>query len=86
ELRARVRALMATHSLDALIYPTWDNPPRLIGDLNTPHGNNSQQLSPPTGFPAITGLIPPKGTMDPPRGPALHHISPIKPSSTTFLI
>ncbi len=54
ELRGRVRALMASHSLDAVIYPTWDNPPRLIGDLNTPHGNNSQQLSPPTGFPAIT--------------------------------
>ena len=40
--------------LDALVYPTWAFPPRLIGDLNTPHGNNSQRLSPPTGFPAIT--------------------------------
>jgi amidase len=40
--------------LDALIYPTWNNPPRLIGDLNTPHGNNSNRLSPPTGFPALT--------------------------------
>jgi Asp-tRNA(Asn)/Glu-tRNA(Gln) amidotransferase A subunit family amidase len=27
---------------------------RLIGDLNTPHGDNSQDLSPHTGFPAIT--------------------------------
>src|SRR5215471_1406777 len=27
--------------LDALVYPSWNNPPRLIGDLNTPHGNNS---------------------------------------------
>ena len=26
----------------------------MIGDLNTPHGNNSPRLSPPTGFPAIT--------------------------------
>ena len=26
----------------------------MIGDLNTPHGNNSPQLPPPTGFPAIT--------------------------------
>jgi Asp-tRNA(Asn)/Glu-tRNA(Gln) amidotransferase A subunit family amidase len=26
----------------------------LIGDLNTPHGNNSPRISPPTGFPAIT--------------------------------
>jgi Asp-tRNA(Asn)/Glu-tRNA(Gln) amidotransferase A subunit family amidase len=40
--------------LDALVYPTWNNPPRLIGDLNTPHGNNSNFLSPPTGFPALT--------------------------------
>ena len=53
-LRHRVRQTLQTNQLDALIYPTWDNPPRLIGDLNTPHGNNSFQLSPPTGFPAIT--------------------------------
>ena len=38
----------------ALIYPTWNNPPRLVGDLTTPHGNNSPILSPPTGFPAMT--------------------------------
>jgi len=30
------------------------NPPRLIGDLTTPAGDNSQTLSPGTGFPAIT--------------------------------
>ena len=52
--RAAVRSTMEEHQLDALVYPTWDNPPRLIGDLNSPHGNNSPQLSPPTGFPAIT--------------------------------
>ena len=40
--------------LDALVYPTWSNPPRLIGDLNTPAGDNSQIFSPTTGFPAIT--------------------------------
>jgi Asp-tRNA(Asn)/Glu-tRNA(Gln) amidotransferase A subunit family amidase len=40
--------------LDALVYPTWSNPPRLIGDLNTPHGDNNQLFSPSTGFPAIT--------------------------------
>ena len=40
--------------LDALVYPTWSNPPRLIGDLNTPAGDNSQLFSPSTGFPAIT--------------------------------
>jgi Asp-tRNA(Asn)/Glu-tRNA(Gln) amidotransferase A subunit family amidase len=39
--------------LDAFVYPTWSNPPRLIGDLNTPAGDNSQVFSPTTGFPAI---------------------------------
>jgi len=36
------------------VYPTWSNPPRLIGDLNTPAGDNNQFFSPSTGFPAIT--------------------------------
>lgn len=53
-LRAGVRAVLSAGRLHALVYPTWSNPPRLIGDLNTPHGNNSWQISPPTGFPAIT--------------------------------
>jgi Asp-tRNA(Asn)/Glu-tRNA(Gln) amidotransferase A subunit family amidase len=45
---------MDAQRLDALVYPTWSNPPRLIGDLNTPHGDNNQLFSPSTGFPAIT--------------------------------
>jgi amidase len=53
-LRSGVTALMDSLHLDALVYPTWSNPPRLIGDLNTPHGDNSQLFSPSTGFPAIT--------------------------------
>ncbi|NIP81710.1 MAG: amidase, partial [Gemmatimonadetes bacterium] len=53
-LRAAVLALMDSARLDAIVYPSWDNPPRLIGDLESPHGNNSWQLSPPTGFPALT--------------------------------
>ena len=57
EYRERVRAAvlktMAADTLDAFVYPTWSNPPRLIGDLNTPHGDNSQFFSPTTGFPAI---------------------------------
>ncbi len=52
-LRTAVLALMDGQKLDALVYPTWSNPPRLIGDLNTPHGDNSQLFSPSTGFPAI---------------------------------
>lgn len=53
QLRAAVNQLMESSRLDALVYPTWSNPPRLIGDLNTPHGDNSQLFSPVTGFPAI---------------------------------
>ena len=52
-LRAAVLRVMDGERLDALIYPTWSNPPRLIGDLNTPHGDNSQLFSPSTGWPAI---------------------------------
>ena len=37
-----------------MAYPTFSNPPRLIGDLNTPGGDNSQLFSPSTGFPALT--------------------------------
>jgi amidase len=58
EFRARLRAavlrLMDERQLDALVYPTWSNPPRLIGDLNTPGGDNNQLFAPSTGFPAIT--------------------------------
>ena len=53
-LRVAVTALMDSLRLDALVYPTWSNPPRLIGDLNTPPGDNSQLFSPLTGYPAIT--------------------------------
>ena len=45
---------MKETGVDAVIYPTWNNPPRLVGDLSSPHGDNSQLLSPATGFPAIT--------------------------------
>ncbi len=52
-VRAAVLKTMDALKLDAFVYPTWSNPPRLIGDLNTPHGDNSQFFSPTTGFPAI---------------------------------
>lgn len=54
QLRQTIISAMDDAQVDALVYPTWSNPPRLIGDMNTPDGNNSWQLSPPTGFPAIT--------------------------------
>lgn len=52
-LRGAVTQAMDAQRLDALVYPTWSNPPRLIGDFTTPHGDNSQLFSPNTGFPAI---------------------------------
>ena len=54
QVRGAVAKAMDEGKLDAMVYPTWSNPPRLIGDLNTPHGDNSQFFSPTTGFPAIT--------------------------------
>ena len=45
---------MEKDKLDAVIYPTWSNPPRKVGDMESPAGDNSQILSPQTGFPAIT--------------------------------
>jgi Asp-tRNA(Asn)/Glu-tRNA(Gln) amidotransferase A subunit family amidase len=53
QVRSAVLKTMDRLKLDAFVYPTWSNPPRLIGDLNTPHGDNSQFYSPTTGFPAI---------------------------------
>ena len=52
-VRKAVTAAMDSLKLAAFVYPTWSNPPRLIGDLNTPHGDNSQFFSPTTGFPSI---------------------------------
>jgi len=52
--RVALTKMMDSLGVDALVYPTWSNPPRLIGDLNTPHGDNSQLFSPTSGFPSIT--------------------------------
>jgi amidase len=53
QFRETVVKTMDRLKLDAFVYPTWSNPPRLIGDLNTPSGDNNQIFSPTTGFPAI---------------------------------
>jgi Asp-tRNA(Asn)/Glu-tRNA(Gln) amidotransferase A subunit family amidase len=52
-LDAIVTAMDAA-DLDALIYPTWSNPPRKLGDTESPHGNNSPAIAPHSGQPAIT--------------------------------
>jgi len=59
--RNAVLKAMDDAKVDAIIYPTWSNPPRKIGDIDSPAGDNSQYLSPQTGFPAITV---PMGFMD----------------------
>ena len=40
--------------IDAIIYPSWSNPPRKLADKISPHGNNSPAIAPHTGQPAIT--------------------------------
>ena len=52
--RAAIRAAMASYRVQAVIYPTWSNAPRKVGDEKSPAGDNSQVLSPQSGFPAIT--------------------------------
>jgi amidase len=53
-LRGCILKAMEEHQLDAIVYPTWNNPPRKIGDDKSPAGDNSQLIPPHTGFPAIT--------------------------------
>ena len=52
--RNALSAAMEQQHLDAIVYPTWSNAPRKVGDMESPAGDNSQVLSPQTGFPAIT--------------------------------
>ena len=53
-MRQGVRSAMEAADVDALVYPSWGNPARLVGDLSSPSNDNSQLLAPPTGFPALT--------------------------------
>ena len=53
-LRAEVETLRNGEHLDAFVYPSWNNPPRLLGDLNTPDGSNGPRIASVVGFPAIT--------------------------------
>jgi Asp-tRNA(Asn)/Glu-tRNA(Gln) amidotransferase A subunit family amidase len=52
--RTAIRAAMTQHKVQAIVYPTWSNAPRKVGDDKSPAGDNSQVLSPQSGFPAIT--------------------------------
>jgi amidase len=53
-LLTAVITTMDSLKLNALIYPSWSNPPRKIGDSESPHGNNSPVIAPHSGQPAIT--------------------------------
>ena len=52
--RNAVVKAMQKADIDAIVYPTWSYPPRRVGDMDSPTGNNSAVLSPKTGFPSIT--------------------------------
>lgn len=54
KFREAILSAMAHHGVDAIILPTWNNPPRKVGDNDSPHGNNSPQIPPHTGQPAFT--------------------------------
>ena len=54
KLRETIENQMSRHTLDAFVYPTWSNPPRLIGDMESPAGDNSQKIPPHTGLPGFT--------------------------------
>lgn len=51
---AAVTKTMDDLKLDALVYPTWSQPPQLIGNTSQQAGDNSQTFSPTSGFPAMT--------------------------------
>ena len=46
--------MMDENNLDAIIYPTWNNPPRLHDDKETPAGDNSQLIPPNSGMPGFS--------------------------------
>ncbi len=52
--RKAVEAEMDRQHVDALIYPTWNFPPALVGDAKGYKGDNSQLVAPSTGLPAFT--------------------------------
>ena len=53
-LRDAVVKAMDENKIDVIVYPSWNNLPRKIGDLKSPHGNNSPIIAPHSGQPAIT--------------------------------
>ncbi len=52
--REAILKAMDLSRVDVIVYPTWSNPPRKIGDFKSPAGDNSQLIPPHTGFPGIS--------------------------------
>lgn len=52
--RKAVEAEMDRQHVEALIYPSWNYPPALVGDAKGYKGDNSQVIAPHTGQPAFT--------------------------------
>nr|WP_262507332.1 amidase family protein [Spirosoma radiotolerans] len=52
--RNAIEAEMNRLNVDALVYPSWNYPPALVGDAKGYKGDNSQLIAPSTGQPAFT--------------------------------
>ncbi len=52
--REAVVAAMDQYRVDAVVYPSWNNPPAKVGDFKGYKGDNSQIIAPHTGMPAFT--------------------------------
>ncbi len=52
--RDAIITAMDAYEAEVLIYPTWNNPPAKVGDMEGYKGDNSQVIAPHTGQPAIT--------------------------------
>jgi len=52
--REAVLKAMDAAGVDFIVYPTWSNPPRKVGDLRGPAGDNSQLIPPHTGMPGLS--------------------------------
>ncbi len=52
--RKAIEDVMDEYNLGAIIYPSWNYPPALIGDDEGYKGDNSQIIAPHTGQPAFT--------------------------------
>ena len=52
--REAIEDVMDEYKLDAIIYPTWNQPPGKVGHMEEYKGDNSQIIAPHTGQPAFT--------------------------------